>query len=137
MKKMTKAEMYDVIMNAVNTGAWTVDTQEVIAFCEKEKAQIAKKAEKAKETAAKKRAEAVDELAEAVLSTMTDEFQTISQVLAQIEGEDLTAAKIAARMRKLVNAGSVEKEEVTVEVEGKKVKRMAYRLASTPIAIEF
>ena len=68
---------------------------------------------------------------------MTDEFQTISQVLAQIEGEDLTAAKIAARMRKLVKAGSVEKEEVTVEVEGKKVKRMAYRLASTPIAIEF
>ena len=129
MKKMTKAEMYDVIMNAVKTGAWTVEADEVVAFCEKEKAQLAKKAVKAKETAAKKRAEAVDELADAVLATMTDELQTIEAVLNQIEGEDVTAGKIAARMRKLVKAGSIVKEEVKVEVDGKKVTRMAYKLA--------
>ena len=71
----------------------------------------------------------VDELADAVLATMTNELQTIEGVMAQIEGEDVTAGKIAARMRKLVNAGSIVKEEVSVEVDGKKVKRMAYKLA--------
>lgn len=129
MKKITKNDMYDVIMNAAQTGAWSVDVAEVVAFCEKEKAQLAKKAAKAKETAAKKRAEAVDELADAVFATMTNELQTIEGVMAQIEGEDVTAGKIAARMRKLVNAGSIVKEEVSVEVDGKKVKRMAYKLA--------
>ncbi len=129
MKKITKNDMYDVIMNAAQTGTWTVDVAEVVAFCEKEKAQLAKKAAKAKETAAKKRAEAVDELADAVFATMTNELQTIEGVMAQIEGEDVTAGKIAARMRKLVNAGSIVKEEVSVEVDGKKVKRMAYKLA--------
>ena len=52
-----------------------------------------------------------------------------NKYLAQLEeGTDVTAAKVTARITKLVNAGAVVKEQVTVECDGKKSKKMAYKL---------
>ena len=122
-KKMTKKEMFEKIMTAMATDV------EVVEFCEKEIAALDKKAAKAKETAAKKRAES-DELMEIVKSLLTDEFQTLGDIAAQIEGEDITVAKVTARMTKLVKAEIAVKEEISVEgADGKKHKKMAYKLA--------
>ena len=121
--KITKKEMYTNIMNLLK------DNDAIVAFCEHEIELLDKKAVKAKETAAKKRA-AGDELTEAVASVLTDEFQTIADVTAQIEGEDVTSAKVQYRLNALVKAGEAEKGEVVIEGgEGKKARKVvAYRL---------
>ena len=116
-KKMTKKEMFEKIMAAMATDV------EVVEFCEKEIAALDKKAAKAKEAAAKKREEA-DELLEVVKSILTHDFQTLGDIAAQIEGEDVTKAKVTARLTALVNAGIAKKEPV--KVGSRKV--MAYSL---------
>jgi NH3-dependent NAD+ synthetase len=122
-KKMTKKEMFEKIMAAMATDV------EVVEFCEKEIAALDKKAAKAKEAAAKKREEA-DELLEVVKSILTCEFQTLGDIAAQIEGEDVSVQKIAARTRKLVDCKYAVKEEVSVVgADGKKTKKMAYKIA--------
>jgi hypothetical protein len=122
-KKMTKKEMFEKIMAAMATDV------EVVEFCEKEIAALDKKAAKAKEAAAKKREEA-DELLEVVKSILTCEFQTLGDIAAQIEGEGVSVQKIAARTRKLVDCGYAVKEEVSVVgADGKKAKKMAYKVA--------
>ena len=122
-KKMTKKEMFEKIMAAMATDV------EVVEFCEKEIAALDKKAAKAKEAAAKKREEA-DELLEVVKSILTCEFQTLGDIAAQIEGEGVSVQKIASRTRKLVDCKYAVKEEVSVVgADGKKAKKMAYKIA--------
>jgi hypothetical protein len=120
--KITKKEMYTNIMNLLS------DNEAIVAFCEHEIELLDKKAVKAKETAAKKKA-AGDELTDAVASVLNDEFQTIADVTAQIEGEDVTNAKVQYRLNALVKAGAAEKAEVTLEgTDGKKARRVvAYK----------
>ena len=120
--KITKKEMYTNIMNLLS------DNEAIVAFCEHEIELLDKKAVKAKETAAKKKA-AGDELTDAVASILNDEFQTIADVTAQIEGEDVTNAKVQYRLNALVKAGAAEKAEVTLEgTDGKKARKVvAYR----------
>lgn len=100
---------------------------EMIGMCNKEIEAIDKKNEKSKE-AAKRRSES-DALLGVVRSVLTDEYQTIADVSAQIEGEDVSVAKITYRLTTLVREGVAEKASVEVETpEGKKRTVMAYRL---------
>ncbi len=124
-KKITKKMMFEeVIVMAEAQGR-----ADIVEFAEKEIVALEKKAAKAKEAAAKKRAEA-DELMGVVKSVLTYDFQTLGDIAAQIEGENISVAKITARMSKLVEAGEVVKEQVPVEgADGKKTKKMAYKLA--------
>ena len=98
---------------------------ELVDFITKQIESIDAKAAKAKEKAAEKRAEG-DELRAAVKAVLTEELQTAETILSQIEGEELTKAKIVARLTQLVKNGEASKEEVKTE-EGKKI--MAYKLA--------
>lgn len=133
MEKITKKQMYEGMV-AYFRGEDTEITEGMFAeFCLAQIADLDKKAAKAKERAAKKKAEA-DELTDLVYSVMTDEFQTGADIAAAVlaklpEDTDVTAAKVTARITKLVNAAAVVKEQMTVEVEGKKSKKMAYKLA--------
>ena len=108
----------------------TVDGLEITAgdivdYAVKTQDQIAAKAEKAKAYVAKKKAES-DELKEAVASVLTDEFQTREDILAALDAdEDVTIAKVGARLTALVKAGRAVKEEMKT-VTGKK---MGYKLA--------
>ncbi len=132
MEKITKKQMFEGMV-AYFRGEETEIAEEAFAqFCLAQIADLDKKSAKAKERAEKKKAEA-DSLTDLVYSVMTDEFQTGAEiaaaVLAQLsEDTDVTAAKVTARITKLVNANAVVKEQVTVEVEGKKSKKMAYKL---------
>lgn len=129
MEKITKRDMFNAIKEAVATGEWKYDTDAVIEFCDKEIGLLDKKAAKAKENAAKKRAEG-DELMEVVKSVLTDEFTSIGDIAAKIEGEDVTVSKVTYRLTQLVKQGVAEKQEITVEgAEGTKNRKvMGYRL---------
>ena len=120
--KITKKEMYEMIKNAL------ADQAVVVEFCDKEIAALDRKAAKAKETAAKKRAEG-DELTEVVESVLTDELTTIADITAKIDGPDVTVHKVSYRLGQLAKNGKAIKEEITIPgVDGTKARKvMAYK----------
>lgn len=127
MEKMTKRDYFNAISNAIASmesvdGVAVADVQ---AFIDARIAELDKKAESAKKSAAKKRA-AGDELRAQVEATLTDELQTIDAITSQIEGEEITRAKVQARLSQLVKAGVAIKDDV----EDGKRKVKGYRLAS-------
>ena len=124
VKKVTKKENYEMLMEIVENSNSEMKA-ELVDFITKQIESIDAKAAKAKEKAAEKRAEG-DELRAAVKTVLTEELQTAETILSQIEGEELTKAKIVARLTQLVKNGEASKEEVKTE-EGKKI--MAYKLA--------
>lgn len=115
-KKITKREMFEAIKAGCTTGDWTVSETEVVEFCENEIALLDKKAAKAKERQAEKKA-AGDELTDAVKAALTDEFTTradIATVVANTFGEDATIAKVGYRLTQLVNAGVAEATDIKI-----------------------
>ena len=129
--KVTKRERYESIKALVEAvGAVEgIDTDGIVAFCDKEIATLDTRAEKAKERAAEKRAEG-DELQAAVLAALTDEPASRQEITDRIEGEAVTLAKVGYRLTALVKQGLAVKEEIAVTGEdGKTKKAAAYRLA--------
>ena len=131
-KKITKREMYEAIKTGCTTGEWTVSDAEIVEFCDNEIALLDKKAIKAKERAAEKRA-AGDELTDAVRAALTDEFAIIADIAAKVAetyGEDATVARVTYRLTQLVKNGEAENGDVKVEGgEGQKTRTIkAYRL---------
>ena len=124
-KKITKRDYYEmlkeIVLNANVEGA-----TELVDFIDKQVSLIDSKAEKAKARNAEKKANG-DELREAVQNVLTDEFQTIDAIVSQIEGEEITKAKITARLTSLVKNGIAEKTDVKDD-EGRKLK--AYKLVA-------
>lgn len=132
MEKITKREMYEAIKGLAESGALHMaDFNEVISdeavaeFCENEIALLDKKAAKAKEAAAKKRAEG-DELTDAVRAALsTEEFESIAEIAARIEGPDVTVSKVTYRLTQLVKNGEAEKQEISVAGgEGQKARKI-------------
>ena len=113
-KKTTKRDYYEmlkeIVLNANVEGA-----TELVEFIDKQISLIDSKAEKAKARNAEKKANG-DELREAVQNVLTDEFQTIDAIVSQIEGEEITKAKITARLTSLVKNGIAEKTDVKDDV---------------------
>lgn len=141
MTKMTKKNVYDALINFANGGEMaygtadglvTIELDALREFAAHEIELLEKKAAKAKETAKAKKA-AADELTDAVAAVLTDEFQTIAEVTEQIEGEDVTTAKVQYRLNALVKAERAEKGEVTIAgADGKKARKVvAYKVAMT------
>ena len=133
----TKRQCFEAIKTAAVDGNLHIEDfdqeltdADIVEFCDVEITNLDKKAAKAKETLAKKRSEA-DELTEAVRQVLTDEPQTIADVAAQIEGEDVSQAKIQYRLTFLAKSGEAVKEEVVVPgVDGGKSRKLAaYRKA--------
>lgn len=122
-KKLTKKDYYGMLKDIILTS--DVDNKEELeAFIDRQVEIIDNKAEKAKERAAEKKAEG-DELRTAIKSVLTEDYQSADDILAQLEGEDLSKAKIIARLTQLVNNGDAEKAQAKTE-NGKKF--MTYRL---------
>ena len=122
-KKITKKDYFAMVAEIVdNSNAENKD--ELMEFIEKQVEALDKKAAKAKERAANKKAEG-DELREVIATVLTDEFQTADEITAQVEGEDITKAKVVARLTQLVKARIAVKEQIKVD----SAKKMAYKLA--------
>jgi ubiquinone biosynthesis protein COQ9 len=121
-KKVTKYEYFEQLEAIVKEVA-PENEADLVAFIEKQKDQLAQKASKAKEKAEEKKA-AGDELRKAVLAVLTTEYQTADEITSQVEGEDITKAKVIARLTQLVKSGAVEKD--TTKVDSRKLT--VYRL---------
>lgn len=123
-KRITKRDNYEALREIVEKS--NVENAEMLVeFIDKQIEMIDNKSAKAKEKAAEKRAEG-DELRAVIKSVLTNEYQTVDAITAQIEGEDITKAKVVARLTQLVNNGEAVKEQGKSE-DNKKV--MTYKLA--------
>ncbi len=123
-KKMTKKDYFNELKVLVE-GTDIENKGELIYFIESQIASIDAKAEKAKERAATKRAEG-DELRETVKSVLTNEFQTAEEITAKVGDEEISKAKVIARLTQLVNLGEAVKEQTKTEDNKSK---MTYKLA--------
>lgn len=123
-KKLTKRDYFEKLEEIVK-GVESDIKEELIYFIESQITSIDNKALKAKERATAKKAEG-DALRETVKSILTEDFQTADDIFAKLDGEDLTIAKVRARLTQLVNLGEAEKADV--KTEDNKTKK-AYKLA--------
>lgn len=127
-KKITKKENFTEIaafLTEVGKNEWADVINHEIELLDN-------KAAKAKATAAKKKTEG-DALRDAVQAVLTDEFQTIADITAKVEGEDVSTAKVQYRLNALVGAGIAVKEQVTVGEGESRRKLMAYAMASEAV----
>ena len=123
--KITKKDWYAQIRVIVEASD-NEQKEGILGFIDHEVELLEAKAAKAAERAASKKADG-DELRNAVQAVLTDELQTIDAITAQIDGEDITKAKVTARLTQLVKAGVATKDMVKTE-DGRKVT--AYKLGS-------
>lgn len=123
MEKKTKKEMWTSLLEIEDVAK----DENLVAFIKKEIESIDKKAEKAKERAAKK-AEESDSLKEEIYAVLEaseeSEFTPIADIVAAIGREDVTPAKVTARLTKLVEAGRVIKQEISIEKDGGAKRRV-------------
>lgn len=133
VKKITKKEVLEAIMELLGTesgdakvGNTAITVNEAAEVVDGMIQQLDRKAEQARERAAKKKAKG-DELRDIVEGVLTNDPQIIDTIAAQVDFEGATKAKITARLTQLVNAEIAVKEQVKTE-DGRKV--MAYKLAS-------
>ena len=129
-QKLTKKDKLTAIIATLKGESTDITVDELVAYCENEIELLDKKAAKAKETAAKKKAEN-DELTDVIASLLTDELQTTADITAQIDDEDVTVHKVSYRLTQLTKAERAVKEEVASPgKEGTKARKIAaYRLA--------
>lgn len=128
---MTKREIYAALINnaTITLQDTEVTVEDIIALAEKELETLDKRNAKARERAEQKRKDS-DELGEFIYNEiLTNEFQPIAAILTQINSEEpLSASKIVARMKKLIEAGKVEKSEIKVNTDDGKTKNvMGYK----------
>ena len=127
-KKITKKDNFNAIIEVLTE----VGREDLAKVIEHEIELLDAKSSKAKATAAKKKAEG-DALRDAVQAVLTDELQTIADITAKFEGEDVSAAKVQYRLNALVGAGIAVKEQVTIGEGESRRKLMAYRIASEAV----
>lgn len=121
-KKVTKKDMFaEIITLARENGR--VDIEE---FCEVQIEQLNRKADKAKERKAERAAKG-DALKDAIAAVLTEDLQTAADITEKVmdAGEDVSRAKVVARLTKLVKEGVAGKMQVKVD----KKRVMAYALA--------
>ena len=125
-EKLTDRKIYAAIVDGTFED---LDVDTIVAWAEKKIAQLDRKAAKAKETAAAKKAEG-DALTDAVKAALTEEFETIADIATRIEGDDVTVSKVSYRLNALfkTEGSGVEKGEVVVKDDGKSRKLVGYRL---------
>ena len=105
-----------------------VTKEDLVEYCEKEIEALAKKAAKAKETAAKKKTE--DPLLAIVEAALTAEYAPIADISAKVVETDTeaTPSKVTYRLTVLCREGKAEKAEISVPTgEGKARKVQGYR----------
>lgn len=123
-EKITKKAYFEMLKDIV-AATDAVDKDNLLAFIDTNIAQLDAKAAKAKEKAAEKKVEG-DELREKIAACLTSEPKDIATILAEVGDEELTRAKVTARLAQLINLGTAVKE-VTKTADGKKAT--VYKLA--------
>lgn len=110
-KKMTKKEYFEAIIKVLSEDNHT----DLINFCQDQIVLLDNKSKKAKEKAIEKKANG-DALRQLVQDTLTQEYQTISEIYSKIENqEQYSKAKVTSRLTQLVKAGLADKTDIKTE----------------------
>lgn len=110
-EKMTKKDMFAIIETLIPAGhEYETELKDFIA---KQVKMLDAKAEKARARAAIRKADG-DELRATVEAALTDEWQTIADIMAMIDDETVTRAMVSARLGALVKAGVADKEKQSI-----------------------
>ena len=121
-KKLTKVDYFTLLKDVVDGVSLDAETaMNVKDFLDKEIEQLEKRKVAAKDRAEKKKAES-DALTDEIYALLTDEPQTVEDLLAAFEDETVTRNKITSRLGKLVKAGLAEKD--TTKIDGN--RKMVY-----------
>ena len=116
-KKLTKREVLVALANGVQTGDYgDITVEDIVAYCENEIDLLDKKAVKAKERQAAKKAEG-DALTDAVKDALSTKFETrdvIALRVAETFGEEATVAKVGYRISQLVKEGIAVAEDMKI-----------------------
>lgn len=127
--KVTKKDWYAQIRDVVEASD-SENKEDIINFIDHEVQLLEAKAAKAAERAASKKADG-DALKEVVFGVLTNKLQTVDEIMANIDGEDVTRSKVVARLTQLVKSGVAEKDMIKVEKDGEKAKKAtAYKIGS-------
>lgn len=132
MVKITEKDYYNNIIQAMQTGEVSIDPVDIIAFCETKIGQLERKAAKAKERAAAKKADG-DALTDAVKAALTDEFSIAADIAARVAeavGDELevTVHKVLYRLTQLTKSGEAEVTDMKITPEGGKARTLkAYK----------
>ena len=123
--KITKAMVLEAIakyFGEVNTEFvdGDVTAADVVNYANLTLAQFEARKAKEKERRAEKKVED-DPLIEAVFAAVGEELETIADIAARVEGEDVTVGKVTFRLNALAEAGRIEKGEI--KYPGKDGKR--------------
>lgn len=129
MEKITKREHFQNIIDMMDGAENKYTPEQVIEFCLSEIAHLDKRAEKARENAAKKKAEG-DDLTQVILASLScEEFKTINDIVKAINDESVTPNKITYRLGQLFKNDLIEKTEINIAgKDGQKARKVkAYR----------
>jgi hypothetical protein len=117
MEKLTKKAVYEALVKFAETGDLTINAIELKKFAENEINLLDKKHEKAKETAAKKKA--ADELMKVVCEALSQEtFEPIATITERIGNPDITVSKVTYRLTQLVKNGRIMGYKAVVTEDG-------------------
>lgn len=131
-KNVIEALMAMDFVDDVKIGDVVVTPADIKETLEKSLASLENKAAKAKEKAAQKKVEG-DEIRDKIEAVLGDKPKTIADIIAAVDIDDLTPAKVTARMTQLVKLGRVDKEQVKV---GDNRKVMAYKIATNDNVVD-
>ena len=110
-KKMTKKEYFEAIIKVLSED----NHIDLINFCQDQIVLLDNKSKKAKEKAVEKKANG-DALRQLVQDTLTQEYQTISEIYSKIGNqEQYSKAKVTSRLTQLVKAGLADKTDIKTE----------------------
>lgn len=120
-KKFTKVDYFTLLKDVVDGATLDAETaMNVKDFLDKEIEQLEKRKVAAKDRAEKKKAES-DALTDEIYALLTDEPQTVEDLLAAFEDETVTRNKITSRLGKLVKAGLADKDIAKIDGNRKMV----------------
>lgn len=136
-KKTTKKEYFEAIKSAMLTGETPIDPAELAEFAQAQIDDLAKKAVKAKERAAEKRAEN-DELSDVIAECLSATFEPIADIVTRVAVQvpDVTVGKVTYRLAKLVENGMAQREMISVPTSDGKHRRCQGYCAMTKTAEE-
>lgn len=125
--KMTKKDYFQTLRTHVETFPDMFDNADaMLEFIDHEMEQLDKRTESAKKYA-KKNTKAFDAMAEAIADVLMNNggALTIPQIIEHLsEDSNATPQKLTYRLNKMVEAGKVIREMVSIKAEGKNARKV-------------
>ena len=119
---MTDKEMLKKIADSMSNDA------DVVAYCTKKIEQIDNRTAKTRARLAAKKAS--DPMKDELFAVLTNEFQTITDIVAATNDTNVTPRKAVTRLNAMVEDGKVMKDVLVKGSEKGKKKAVAFKLAA-------